>query len=102
MDKKRNTYQRIYEIIKRIPPGKVATYGLIAQIEGTCTPRMVGYALFNAKPEMHIPWQRVVNSSGKISLKDPEANILQQALLEREGIVFSAGRIDLNKFLWKP
>lgn len=102
VDKKKNTYQRIYQIIKRIPVGKVATYGLIAQIEGTCTPRMVGYALYNVKVEMQLPWHRVINSSGRISLKEPEGNNLQRAMLESEGVVFSSGRVDLERFLWKP
>ena len=101
LDKKKNTYQRIYEIIKRIPAGKVATYGLIAQMEGTCTPRMVGYALYNANPEMQLPWHRVINSNGRISMSDPEDSTLQRAMLEREGIVFKSGRVDLKKFLWK-
>ena len=97
-----NTYQRIYAIIKRIPPGKVATYGLIAQIEGTCTARMVGYALSNAKEEMHIPWHRVINSGGRISMKDPEGTHLQRNLLEHEGVVFTGNKVDLKQFLWQP
>lgn len=96
------TYERIYAVIKQIPVGSVATYGLIAQIEGTCTPRMVGYALFKAKPQMHLPWHRVINSRGRISLSDPEDYQLQKVMLEKEGIVFFGDRVNLKKFLWHP
>ncbi|MFP4461034.1 MAG: MGMT family protein [Thermotogota bacterium] len=102
MAKRKSCYENIYAIVKRIPKGKVATYGLIAQIEGTCTARMVGYALSNAKPEMLLPWHRVINSNGSISLKAPEEYALQRELLENEGVVFKSSRIDLKTFLWKP
>jgi len=102
MNPRMKTYERIYAVIKQIPAGSVATYGLIAQIEGTCTPRMIGYALFKVKPEMHLPWHRVINSRGKISLSDPEAYQLQKAMLEHEGIVFIGDRVDLKKYLWQP
>jgi len=97
-----NTYQRLYAIIKRIPPGRVATYGLIAEMEGTCTPRMVGYALSNAKEEMQLPWHRVINSGGRISMKNPEWYQLQRNLLEYEGVVFKGNKVDLKQFLWEP
>jgi len=85
-----------------IPKGKVATYGLIAQIEGTCTPRMVGYALSNAKQELELPWHRVINSSGRISLKEPESVDLQRTLLLSEGVVFTGDKVNLKMFLWRP
>jgi len=102
MESKKTTYQRIYDVIRQIPVGKVATYGLISEIEGTCTPRMVGYALSNVKEEMYLPWHRVINSSGRISMKDPEANAIQKSLLEQEGVVFKGEKVNLKEFLWRP
>ena len=93
-------YDRIYEVIRQIPSGKVATYGQIARIVGECTPRMVGYALAAIKPGSDIPWQRVINSQGKISLRnDGSESIEQRLLLESEGVYFNDnGVVDLEKF----
>lgn len=102
MGTEKNTYKRIFEVIKQIPIGKVATYGLIAEIEGTCTARMVGYALSNAREEILLPWHRVINSSGKISMKDPEAYLLQKNLLEHEGVQFTGEKVILEEYLWHP
>ena len=95
-------YDRIYEVIRQIPPGKVATYGQIAKIVGECTPRMVGYALAALKPGSDIPWQRVINSQGKISLRnDGSESIEQRLLLVSEGVYFNdKGIVDLEKFGW--
>jgi len=100
--KKIGSYDRIYQIIRNIPRGKVATYKLISQIEGTCTPRMVGYALSKSKPNMNLPWHRVINSRGEISLKDEESMLLQKDMLESEGVVFASNKINLGVFMWKP
>jgi len=80
----------------------VASYGRIAAIVGKCTPRMVGYALAALKPGSDVPWQRVVNSQGKISLRsDGIEDELQRHLLEAEDVFFDQnGRIDLEKFGW--
>ena len=102
MEMKKTTYQRIFEVIQQIPVGKVATYGLIAEIEGTCTARMVGYALSNIKEEMKLPWHRVINSSGRISMKDSEGYALQRTLLENEGVKFIKERVNLKEYLWHP
>ena len=95
-------YNQIYEVILQIPPGKVATYGQLAKIVGECTPRMVGYALAALKPGFNVPWQRVINSQGKISLRnDGCESIEQRLLLEAEGIYFNdKGIVDLEKFGW--
>jgi methylated-DNA-protein-cysteine methyltransferase-like protein len=97
-------YERIYEVIRQVPAGKVATYGQIADIVGKCTPRMVGYALAALKPGLDVPWQRIINSQGKISLRaDGAESIEQRYLLELEGIRFDFnGRIDMEKFGWLP
>jgi methylated-DNA-protein-cysteine methyltransferase-like protein len=94
-------YQKIYRSIRRIPEGKVSTYGRIARLVGQCTPRMVGYALHALPNGSEVPWQRVINSQGKISLDTTGIGQLQRTILESEGIIFSSsGVVDLKKFLW--
>ncbi len=93
----------ILEAVKRVPCGRVATYGLIAKVAGLDgQPRLVGYALRHATDE--VPWHRVVNAQGRISPRaDPACIPLQRTLLESEGVEFGLGeRIDLRRYLWKP
>lgn len=97
----RTTYQRIYDAIRRVPRGKVATYGQIAGLVGV-GPRQVGYALHALRGERAVPWHRVLNAAGRISLTGPGA-ITQRMRLEREGVRFRAsGRVDLAAFGWRP
>ncbi|MEC9459662.1 MAG: MGMT family protein [SAR324 cluster bacterium] len=95
-------YQQIQEIIRLIPSGKVATYGQIAEIVGGCTARMVGYAVSSIPLNSDIPWQRVINYKGGISQrKSGSGGLLQQKLLEAEGIKFdNSGRTDLEHYRW--
>jgi methylated-DNA-protein-cysteine methyltransferase-like protein len=96
-------YFRIYEIVNRIPRGKVATYGQIACMAGMPGhARQVGYALHSLPGGSEVPWQRVINRKGRISLRAyPSAEHLQRALLEAEGIVFDANEtIALEKYQW--
>lgn len=95
-------YQRIIQIARLIPAGRVATYGQIAWIEGHCTPRMVGYAMAGLPAGSGVPWQRVINSQGKISPRgDLSSTMEQRLLLEEEGIVFDAEEsVDLKRFGW--
>jgi methylated-DNA-protein-cysteine methyltransferase-like protein len=95
-------YEQIYLVIKEIPPGKVATYGQIAEIVGGCTARMVGYALAALPDSASVPWQRVINRQGKISPRgDGFGSLLQRQLLEAEGVHFdNQGRVDFIKFGW--
>lgn len=98
-------YEWIYETVARIPRGRVATYGQIADLAGlTRRPRQVGYALHALDEARAVPWHRVVNGQGKISLRaDPFFATVQRRLLEREGVRFDAGgRIDLERFRWRP
>ncbi|MCU0519705.1 MAG: MGMT family protein [Anaerolineae bacterium] len=89
--------ERIYMVIRQVPPGKVTTYGQVSKIVGTVSARQVGYALAAVREAMNVPWQRVVNSQGKVSLPGSD----QQHMLEAEGVVFDAqGRIDLKRFGW--
>ncbi|RIK39934.1 MAG: cysteine methyltransferase [Chloroflexi bacterium] len=97
------TYERIYEVVRLIPPGRVATYGQVASIVGNCTARMVGYAMAALPPGSDVPWQRVINAQGKISLRaDSAGNARQRQLLEEEGISFDAqGRVNLRQVRWR-
>ena len=96
--------ERVYKIVRRIPRGRVMTYGQIAYMLGEgYTPRTVGFVMHGAN-ERDTPWHRVINSQGKCStgriVLPPDK---QQRMLEREGVKFdTAGRCDLEQFLWKP
>jgi methylated-DNA-protein-cysteine methyltransferase-like protein len=98
-------YQRIYAVVRRIPRGRVATYGQVAGLAGLPNhARQVGYALHSLPEEETVPWQRVVNASGGVSPRcHPYAVLQQRQMLEREGVFFDANdRINLSRFLWKP
>lgn len=100
---KRPLYEQIYAIVRQIPPGKVASYGQIAKIVGRCTPRMVGYAMSALRNrEDDVPWQRVINSQGKISVHgNGIGTAMQRQLLEDEGVVFdNKGQVDWAEFGW--
>lgn len=99
-------YAHIYRVVRRIPRGRVATYGQVAELAGIPgQARQVGYAL-NALPDQAtVPWQRVINARGEISPRaDPGlVEHVQRALLEAEGVQFDdTGRIDLTRYRWKP
>lgn len=97
-------YLRIYEVVRRVPEGRVATYGQVAVMAGLPGhARQVGYALHACRPEDELPWQRIVNAKGEISLRsEPGYEGLQRAILESEGVEFDpAGRIDLKRFRWE-
>lgn len=95
-------YESIYAIVRQVPPGRVTTYGAIARILGGCTAREVGYAMAATPTGSNVPWQRVINSQGKISPHgDGYGTQAQRTLLEKEGIVFdAAGKVDFKKYGW--
>src|SRR5690242_11101301 len=95
-------YTRIYKAVRRIPKGRVSTYGRIAKLAGAPGPRVVGYAMAALHAHSNIPWQRVVNHKGEISLrKGGDGELRQRRLLEAEGVDFNLrGRIDLKAFGW--
>jgi methylated-DNA-protein-cysteine methyltransferase-like protein len=95
-------YEKIYAVIRKIPRGKVATYGQIAKLAGIGShARLVGYALHALTPEKRVPWHRVVGAGGKISLGG-EGWSVQRKLLESEGVEFTqAEKIPLDRFGWK-
>ena len=96
--------QRVIEIIKSIPKGKIATYGQVAALAGNPRgARMVVRVLHTSSKKENLPWHRVINSKGKISLPPGSGFELQKALLKKEGIVFKEDdSVDLKSFLWKP
>ncbi len=96
-----SVYARIYDIVRQIPKGQVATYGQVAAIEGHCTARMVGYAMA-ALEQDDVPWQRVINGQGRISERRGGSGTSRQRLkLMEEGVHFdSKGRIDFEVFGW--
>ena len=97
------TYQRIFEVVKRIPRGKVATYGQIAQLAGLAGhARQVGYAL-SALENDSVPWHRVINVKGEISPRTwSDHDDLQRELLEKEGVAFNeGGKVSLVRFGWQ-
>lgn len=95
-------FERVQALVKRIPRGRVATYGQLSRmIDRRLTPIGVGWAI-RAAPEGAIPWQRVVNAKGEV-VTDPHHPGLQRAMLESDGIAFDErGRIDLERFGWSP
>jgi len=96
--------ERVYRIVRRIPRGRVMTYGQIAILLGEgYTPRTVGFVMHGAD-ESNTPWHRVINSQGRCSTGRVVLPAdKQQRMLESEGVEFSqAGRCDLERFIWNP
>jgi methylated-DNA-protein-cysteine methyltransferase-like protein len=106
---RKNFYEQVYAVVRRIPRGKVTSYGRVAKMLGSPNAaRAVGYAL-RALKDKHddpayddIPWQRVVNSQGRISIVNREFSAkLQAELLREEGVAVSENlQINLDKYLW--
>ena len=97
--------QRIWQVVHSIPAGRVATYGDVARLAGLPgAARRVGRSLRLLPPGSKIPWHRVINAAGRLSLpEDSVAKYTQRERLEAEGVVFRArGRIDLGRYRWQP
>lgn len=96
--------RRVIELIAAIPRGKVATYGGIAAMAGSPrAARQVVRVLHSSSRKEGLPWHRVINREGRISLPDMRGGDEQRERLEAEGVVFSPnGRIDLDRHLWRP
>ncbi len=102
-DTRPNFYDAVYRVVRKIPRGRVMTYGQIATILGAPrAARAVGYAM-GASPK-NVPWQRVINRKGQISARgDVERPIIQQQMLEAEGLVFDETEsCDLTRYRWEP
>lgn len=107
------SYRRIWQAVREIPRGRVATYGQVAETAGLGKQaRQAGYALHALPRDTDVPWHRVINAQGKLSFPPGSRPYKEQRRrLEAEGIVFLKGRIDLNRYgrsatldemLWKP
>jgi len=96
------SYQRIYTVVRRIPRGRVATYGQIAELAGLAgRARQVGYALHALPDGSVVPWHRVINAGGRISLPPESGGVTQRLRLEKEGVeVGAGGRISLPRHQW--
>jgi methylated-DNA-protein-cysteine methyltransferase-like protein len=97
--------ERVWQVIALIPKGRVATYGQIAELAGLPGgARRVGRLLSHLPPGSKIPWHRVINASGGISLPEDSGGLARQRrLLKKEGVAFNAsGRISLHRFRWQP
>ncbi|MBK52258.1 MAG: cysteine methyltransferase [Gammaproteobacteria bacterium] len=92
----------IWQVVSRIPRGKVATYGQVAQLANLPGyARFVGYAMRMLPSDSKLPWFRVVNSRGRLSLPDHSAQYrVQQKTLEAEGVVFKNGKLSLLTYQW--
>jgi len=99
-------YAEIWAVVRRIPPGRVATYGQVAALAGKPGhARQAGYAMHALPEGSGVPWHRVINARGEISPRSEAGWAVgwQRHLLEEEGVAFDArGRIDLARFGWDP
>jgi methylated-DNA-protein-cysteine methyltransferase-like protein len=97
-----SNYDLIWETVRQIPRGRVATYGEVAEQAGVPgQARLVGYALHNLPAKSDVPWHRVINSQGRISLPRGNSGYQRQMrLLRKEGVRFAHGRVDLARFGW--
>lgn len=106
-------YNRVWDLVRQIPPGKVVTYGQVAQLLAppkgvemqtyrAFGARWVGGAMAACPPD--VPWQRVINAQGKISIRSGSGHLRQISLLEKEGVFMDPAKqkIDLKKYGWDP
>ena len=95
-------YHRIYRVVRHIPRGRVATYGVVARLAGRPgAARTVGWALSALPEDTDVPWWRVINAAGRISLSSDHSAVLQRALLLREGVRFApGGAVNLSALGW--
>lgn len=101
MERELTFSEKVKDTIKKIPPGKVATYGQIAAYAGNPhAARQVVWILHSSSQKDDLPWHRVVNKEGRISLKPHADYEMQKALLEKEGVTFDDDTIDFDHYLW--
>jgi methylated-DNA-protein-cysteine methyltransferase related protein len=96
------SWDRVYQLVKKIPRGRVTTYGELAKkLKLPGGARVVGYAMASCPSGRGIPWHRVVGAGGRLLISEPHAS-LQRRLLESEGIVIDGRRIDMKRYAWTP
>jgi methylated-DNA-protein-cysteine methyltransferase-like protein len=99
------SYEQIYVVVRRIPRGRVATYGQVAALAGLGRhARQVGYALHALPHGTTVPWHRVINARGEVSRRSATGDdVVQRLRLEAEGVAFDGrGRVDLELYQWRP
>lgn len=98
------SYPRIWKVVAAIPCGRVASYGQVAELAGIGRgARMVGWALGQAPDRVSLPWHRVLNAQGRISIpRDSRARAEQIRRLRDEGVVVIDGRVDMGRYRWDP
>ena len=107
-DHVRELYGRIYKVVRKIPRGRVATYGQVAELAGIPGgARVAGAAMKTSQPADRLPWQRVIAKAGRlrgrIAIHDPVGAAVQRQLLEDEGVeVRETGLVALDRFGWLP
>jgi methylated-DNA-protein-cysteine methyltransferase-like protein len=99
-----SSYQQFYDVVRRVPAGRVTTYGAVALEAGLPGhARQVGYAMAALRNDHDVPWHRVINAKGEVSPRSGGSpfGAIQRTMLEAEGVVFSErGRVDLKRFGW--
>ncbi len=99
-----STYEAFYAVVRRVPRGRVTTYGAVADAAGLRgRARQVGYAMAALPDGSQVPWHRVINARGEVSPRRGGSAFqsIQRTLLEAEGVEFDArGRVDLQRFGW--
>lgn len=100
--KLRQLHDRIYRVVRQVPAGEVATYGQVALVAGLPSARMVGRALAALPDKSDVPWQRVINSQGKLApRRDGKADPEQRRRLRAEGVALDRlGRVDFASVAW--
>ncbi len=94
------SFPAIYELVREIPKGQVASYGMVASLLPGVTPRIVGFAMAGTPRGEGIPWQRVINSAGQISEREGASR--QRTRLEEEGVTFKkSGKVDWKLYRWQ-
>jgi len=97
-------FERVYRVVRQVPPGKVTSYGTIARmLEHPHAARTVGWALHSLPQDSDVPWHRVINSRGRIPALGREISAdVQRSLLESEGIEFDEhDAVDWDRFSWE-
>lgn len=96
--------RKVCTMVRSIPHGRVATYGMIAAYAGSPRgARTVAWVLHSCSEKEQLPWHRVVNRMGAVSLRHGRGHEVQRHLLEEEAVSFDEkGRIDLERYLWRP
>jgi len=96
------SWEPVYKLVKRIPRGRVTSYGALAKalrLRGGA--RAAGYAMAACPSGKGIPWHRVIGAGGKLLIREPHSS-LQRRMLESEGIAINGKRVDMKKFEWTP